>query len=279
MNTGDVLQHAAHHSERAAHGRWFTVLARLGFVARGVIYVLIGVFALDVAFGRSGANASQAGALQAVAHQPFGEWLLIVVTVGLAAYALWRLMQALLGHGPEGGGDDSAGYRIQALVSAVIYASFTVLAIRILTSPQHKAGQQGKTHKTASDVLSLPGGQWLLGIAGAVLIAVGLYQAYKGISRKFMEDTKTAEMSQTVRIWYERIGVTGYCGRAAVFLLTGTLVIIGAVRDTAKQAKGLDGALQTLADKPYGAAALCAVAAALIAFGALSIADARYRRV
>src|SRR5918911_1780046 len=115
-----------------------------------------------------------------------------------------------------------------------MYSSMRQAARSVLSSPAHKAGHQNqKTHQTASDVLSFPGGQWVLGMAGAVLVAVGLYQAYKGISRKFMEDTKTAEMSQTVRTWYERIGVTGYCGRAAVFILTGTLVIIGAVHDTA----------------------------------------------
>jgi uncharacterized protein DUF1206 len=279
MTTGDVLQHAAGHTERAAHGRWFTILARLGFVARAVIYILIGVFALDVAFGRSKANASQAGALQAVAHQPFGEWLLIAITVGLGAYALWRLMQALLGHGPEGGGENSAGYRLQALVSAIIYASFTLLAIRILTSPNHQAGQKPKAHTAASDVLSLPGGQLMLGIAGAVLIGVGLFQLYKGVSEKFVEEAKTGEMSPTVRTWYTRIGVVGYCGRAAVFLLIGALVLFAAVHDTAKQAKGLDGSLQTLANKPYGAAVLSAIAVALMAFGLLSLLDARYRRV
>ncbi|HEY0389341.1 MAG TPA: DUF1206 domain-containing protein [Gaiellales bacterium] len=248
-------------------------------MARGVIYVLIGVFALDVAFGRSKANASQAGALQAVAHEPFGQWLLTAIAIGLAAYALWKLMQALVGHGTEDAGDDSAGYRLQALVSAVIYGSFTMLAIRILTSPNHQAGQHPKAHSAASDVLSLPGGRWMLALAGAVLVGVGLFQAYKGISRTFTEEAKTSEMTPAVRRWYTRIGVVGYCGRAAVFLLVGTLVMFAAVHDTAKQAKGLDASLQTLADKPYGAAALCAIAAALIAFGALSVADARYHRV
>lgn len=279
MTTGDVIQQAAGHTERAAHGRWFRILARLGFVARGIIYALIGVFALDLAFGHKQANASQSGALQYVAHQPFGQWLLIVIAVGLAAYASWRLMQALLGHGPEGGGENSAGYRLQALVSAVIYASFTLLAIRILTSPNHQAGQKPKTHTAASDVLSLPGGQLMLGIAGIVLIAVGLFQAYKGISRSFVDEAKTNEMGPAMRTWYTRIGVVGYCGRAAVFLLVGTLVLFAAVHDTAKQAKGLDGSLQTLASKPYGEAVLVAIAAALVAFGLLSLLDARYRRV
>ena len=279
MTTNDLISQAAHQTSRAAHGRWFSFVARLGFVARGLIYGLIGVLALDLAFGRGGASASQAGALQTVAHQPLGEWLLIATAIGLGGYAAWRFMQAALGHGPEGGGEDSAGARIIALVSGLIYLSFLVLAIRILTSPNNHAGQKPKAHTTAHDVLSLPGGQIMLGIAGAVLVAAGLYQAYKGLSRSFVDDAKTGEMSPTTVRWYTRIGVVGDCGRAAVFVLAGVLVLIAAVNHKAHQAKGLDGSLRTLADQPYGAAMLCAVAAALIAFGAYSLADARYRRI
>jgi hypothetical protein len=279
MSTDNVLSQAAHQTNRAAHGRWFSLVARLGFVARGLIYGLIGVLALDLAFGRGGASASQAGALQTVAHQPLGEWLLIATAIGLGGYAAWRLMQAALGHGPEGGGEDSAGGRIIALVSGLIYLSFLALAIRVLTSPNHQAGQKPKAHTTAHDVLSLPGGQVMLGIAGAVLVAAGLYQAYKGLSRSFVKDAKTGEMSATTKRWYTRIGVIGYCGRAAVFVLAGALVLVAAAHQKAHQAKGLDGSLRTLADQPYGAAMLCAVAVALIAFGVYSLADARYRRI
>jgi hypothetical protein len=279
MTTGDVLSQAAQHSSRAAHGRWFTILARLGFVARGIIYGLIGLLAIDLAFGRGGASASQAGALQTVAHQPFGQWLLVAIAIGLAGYSAWRLMQAALGHGPEGGGEDSAGYRVMALASGLIYLSFMLLAIRVLTSPNHQAGQKPKAHSTAHDVLSLPGGQVVLAIAGAVLIAAGLYQAYKGISRSFVKDAKTGEMSPLTRRWYTRVGVVGHCGRAIVFALAGGLVLNAALNQKAHEAKGLDGSLRTLADQPYGQVMLCAVAAALIAFGLYSLADARYRRV
>lgn len=279
MTTNQALSQAATQTSRATHSRWFSLVARLGFVARGLIYGLIGVLALDLAFGRGGASASQAGALQTVAHQPLGEWLLIATAIGLGGYAAWRFMQAALGHGPEGGGEDSAGYRIMALVSGLIYLSFLALAIRVLTSPSHQAGQKPKAHTTAHDVLTLPGGQIVLGIAGAVLVAAGLYQAYKGLSRSFVDDAKTSEMSARTQRWYTRVGVVGYCGRAVVFVLAGVLVLTAAVHHKAHQAKGLDGSLRTLADQPYGAAMLCAVAAALIAFGAYSLADARYRRI
>jgi hypothetical protein len=279
MSTGTATGTVADQGRRAAHGRWFEWIARFGFAARGVLFILIGVLAIELALGQGGRNASQAGALQTIAHQPFGEVLLIAITIGLAGYALWRLMQAALGHGPEGGGDDSAGYRIMALVSGLIYLSFMVLSIRILMSPHHNAGQKPKAPHAAADVLSLPGGQLVLGIVAFVLIATGIYQAYRGVSRSFVDDAKVSEMSPAVRTWYTRIGVVGWLGRAAVFGLAGALVADAAIVDSAKKAKGLDGALQKLSNQPYGVALLLVVAAGLIAFGVYSLADARYRRV
>jgi hypothetical protein len=274
--TGEALtsrarQAAAH----PTHGTAFKALARFGFVARGILYGLIGVLALDVAFGQGGANASQAGAMQTVAHQPFGEWLLIGVTIGLAGYAAWRLVEAATGRGI----DDSAGDRVVALVSGIVYLSFTVLAIRVLTSPSHNAGQKPKAGSAASDALSLPGGQIVLGIAGAVLVGVGLFQLYKGLSQKFVEDANTGQMSETTRHAYTLLGVTGYIARAAVFGLVGGLMLKAAYDNAGHEAKGLDGALQRLVHASYGPYLLAAIAAGLIAFGLYSLADARFRRI
>jgi len=111
------------------------------------------------------------------------------------------------------------------------------------------------------------------------LIAVGMYQAYRAVSRSFVDDAKVAEMTPAVRTWYTRVGVAGYLGRAAVFGLTGALVADAAIANRAHRAKGLDGALQKLSNQSYGVALLLIVTAGLIAFGIYSLADARYRRV
>ena len=274
--TGEALTSRARDAAtHPAHGKAFKALARFGFVARGILYGLIGVLALDVAFGQGAANASQAGAMQTVAHQPFGEWLLIGITVGLAGYALWRLVEAATGRGI----DDSAGDRIVALCSGIVYLSFTVLAIRVLTSPKHQAGTKPKAGSAASDALSLPGGQIVLGIAGTVLIGIALFQLYKGLSQKFAEDANTGQMSESTRRAYTALGVTGHVGRAAVFGLVGGLALKAAINNAGHEAKGLDGALQKLVQASYGPYLLAAVAAGLIAFGLYSLADARFRRI
>jgi len=275
-STGEALTSGARRAtSEATHGTAFKVLARFGFVARGILYGLIGVLALDLAFGQGGANASQAGAMQKVAHQPFGEWLLIGVTIGLAGYAAWRLVEAATGRGI----DDSTGDRIVALCSGIVYLSFTVLAIRVLTSPSHNAGSKPKAGSTASDALSLPGGQILLGIAGAIFIGIALFQLYKGLSQKFVEDADTASMSETTRKLYTTLGTVGHVARAAVFALVGGLVLKAAIDNAGHEAKGLDGALQKLVSASYGPFLLAAVAAGLIAFGLYSLADARFRRI
>jgi hypothetical protein len=275
-STGEALTHRAREAaEHPTHGTAFKALARFGFVARGVLYGLIGVLALDLAFGQGGESASQAGAMQTVAHQPFGEWLLIGITVGLAGYALWRLVEAATGRGI----DDSGGDRLVALVSGLVYLSFTVLAIRVLTSPSHNAGQKPKAGSAASDALSLPGGRIVVAAAGVVLIGIALFQLYKGLSQKFVEDANTSEMSETTRRAYRAVGLTGYCARAAVFALVGALVLKAAADNAAHEAKGLDGALQKLSTASYGPLLLGVIAAGLIAFGIYSLADARFRRI
>src|SRR5437899_6791893 len=114
-------------AEKVGQNKGFEVLARSGFVARGVIYGVIGILAVKLAVGAGGKTTNQNGALQTIAHQPFGKVLLILVAVGLAGYALWRLLRALLGHGPEG--SDSGFDRLAAFASGVAYALVCLMAV------------------------------------------------------------------------------------------------------------------------------------------------------
>jgi hypothetical protein len=143
----------------------FESLARAGFVARGLIYGLIGILAIKLAVGHGGTKADQQGALKTIAQQPLGKVLLILVAIGLAGYALWRLFRALLGHGPED--SDGTFDRVAAFASGIVYAALCALAITILLG----SGSQNE-HKTAAGVLGWPAGTWLVGIAGAVLVGV-----------------------------------------------------------------------------------------------------------
>ena len=202
--------------------------------------------------------------------------LLTLVAIGLAGYALWRLLHTLLGHGPEG--SDSGFDRLAAFGSGVAYAGVCVIAVEILLG-SGGGNSSGNANKTTAGVFGWPAGTWIVGIAGAVFVGVALYQGYRGISRDFLDDSKTEEMSASTRRWIEWIGTFGHLARMVVFGLVGIFLIKAAIDFNPNKAVGLDGALAKLAHHSYGPALLGIVATGLLAFAVYSLSDARYRRI
>jgi hypothetical protein len=270
----DVGDKAKGQGKQLAHAKTLGWLARVGLVARGVVYGVIGVLALKLALGDGGTATNQQGALQTIARQSFGKTLLILVAIGLAGYALWRLTRAAVGHGAEQ--RDSGSDRVAALASGIAYGLLCVTAVKILTD---SSTGSGTPKEPTAGVLGWSGGTVLVAIAGAVLIGVAAYQAYKGLAKKFLEDANTGEMSPGIRRGYTALGVFGHVARAVIFALIGYGLIKAAIDYDAQEAIGLDGALRELANASYGPALLGLVAAGLIGFALYSIADARYRKV
>jgi hypothetical protein len=200
--------------------------------------------------------------------------LLILVAVGLAGYATWRLLRAALGHG--GRESDSALDRLAAAASGLVYAALCVTAVKIAVG-QSAGGGSSAPKKATAGVLGWSGGTVIVGIAGGVLVGVGLLQAYKGLARKFVEEADTAEMTAAVRRAYTALGVLGHLARAVVFALVGYGLVTAAVDFNPHKAIGLDGALGELAHDSYGPLLLGVVAAGLVGFALYSIADARFR--
>ena len=275
IRSEDLRDKARREGEDVAESKPLGWLARAGLVARGLVYLIIGVLALKLALGDGGDKAAnQQGALKTIADRPFGKTLLVLVAIGLAGYALWRLIRAAVGRGAEQ--RDSGSDRVAALASGIAYGILCVTAVKILTDSSTGSG----TPKEATGgVLGWSGGPVLVAIAGAVLIGVAAYQAHKGLAKKFLDDAKTSEMSPEVRKGYTALGVFGHVARAVVFALVGYGLIKAAIDYDPSKAIGLDGALRKLADASYGPALLGLVAAGLVGFAAYSMADARYRKV
>jgi hypothetical protein len=269
-----TIGEARKQGDRVARTPQFEWLARAGLVARGVVYAVIGILALKLAVGDGGKATNQQGALRTIADRPFGKTLLVLVAIGLAGYALWRLVRAALGHGPEQ--RDSGSDRIAALASGIAYTILCVTAVKILTGASTGSGTP---KKATGGVLDWTGGTLLVAIAGVALIGVAGYQAHKGIDKRFLEDSKTEQMSHTVRRAFTALGVFGHIARAVVFTLIGYGLIRAAMDYDPDKAVGLDGALLKLANASYGPWVLGFVAAGLVGFAAYSVADARYRRV
>ena len=248
---------------------WMEILGRAGLVAKGVSYALVGVLAIGVAIGVGGAATSRNGALHDLAGNTFGVIVLVLLTAGFVAYAVWRLLQAWQ--------DDKWGKRLGHVGRALVYLSLAFSSARILAGAGGGQSQNQKAHKTTAVVLSWPGGQWLVGAGALVLIAVGLWNLYRGLSKTF--EDKWVDAHGASRTWGERAGVVGHSARFVVFALMGAFAIKAAVDYNPQDAVGLDGALQKLAHHSYGSVLLGVVAAGLVAYAIFCFFDARYRDV
>lgn len=271
----DSLAAARQAGEGVVRSSAFEVLGRAGFVARGLVYGIIGVLALQLALGAGGKITNQQGAFQTIARQPFGKLLLILLAIGLAGYSFWRLTRAIIGHGRED--SDSALDRVSGAASGVAYAVLCVGAIEILVGSSG-GGSSNAKHTTAG-VLGWPGGAWLVGIAGLLMIGVALYQGYQGVSRDFLEDSRTEEMGAATKRWITGIGMVGHLARMVVFGLIGIFLVKAAIDFNSSAAVGLDGVLAKLLHHPYGSYLLGIVSAGLVTFAVYSFSDARYRRI
>ncbi|MHB8660208.1 MAG: DUF1206 domain-containing protein [Solirubrobacteraceae bacterium] len=254
----------------------FELLARLGLIARGVVYGIVGVLALKLALGSGGKATSQQGALQTVADGPFGKMLLLLLTAGLAGYAIWRLVRAGIGHGSQE--QDSVADRVAGLASGVAYAGLCVTSVKILAGTGN-GGASSSPKKAAGGVLAWPAGTVIVAVAGCILIGVGVYQGYKGLARKFLESSNTGQMGRGVNCGFTAIGVFGHLARMVVFGLIGFGLLKASIGYNPHSAIGLDGALNKLAHNSYGPILLGLVAAGLMGFALYSIVDARYRKI
>jgi amino acid transporter len=265
-------------SARARHAsdtRPAHLLARSGLAARGIIWILIGWVAVSVALGHSSHQADQQGALQMLAGEPYGLVLLWLLGIGFAGYALWRLSEAAFGVTGEGTG---AGTRLKALGSAVVYGFFAYLTFEIIAG-HHSNQTRREQDLTAKLMHDGVGGRWLVGVAGVIIVVAGIVLITGGIRRKFLKYLQTAQMSSRTRRVVERLGVVGTVARGVVIGLTGVGVIDAAVTFKPSKAGGLDKALLTLRNQPFGEFLLIIAALGLITFGIYCLCEARWRKV
>ena len=283
MNVTDAAEQTADAAQRTPESftetPLFEGLARAGYVARGVIYALIGLLAIRLARRRRRRRAPTSRAPCTRSRTSgSGTRCSSLTAIGLGGYALWRLAQALIGHTPEYG-EHSALDRIGAAGSFVAYAAFFVLAIGVLRGTAGNSSAQPR--KTAAGVLGWPArSRARRRRRPASSSASPPIQAYLGLSKKFLDYSKTGQMSHGRASRLHGASASSASSRApSRSRLIGVFVLKAARDYTPKDAVGIDGALARLAQHAYGTAALIVVACGLIAFGAYSIADARYRKI
>jgi Domain of Unknown Function (DUF1206) len=256
-------------------GGAIALLGRAGFLARGIMYIVIGWIALQIAFGHSRQQADRTGALHELSSTPFGQVALWVLVIGFFGMALWRLAEAAWPATAEG---RKATKRVASVVKAVIYAvlGYGVLKYAIgLGAPQSSNKQSVDLTAT---LLREPGGQALAVVAGLALIGGGLYLGYQAWREKFRKDLQLGELTTRTRKIIEWLGRAGGIARGIVFITAGVFLVVAGVRSQPGQAKGVDSALRELAATPAGPWLLALVAIGLIMFGLFSCCEARFRR-
>jgi hypothetical protein len=262
-------------AQQAANSDAFNKAARVGFLAKGLVYALIGALAIQVAFGES-EQTDQQGALQSVADKPGGSVVLWLMVLGFVGYAVWRFSEAAWGRHEETDEKKRTVKRLGSAANGLIYLGFGVLAFRTVT-----AGSSGGS--TSADVtatvLKWPGGQTMVFVAGLVVIAIAIGLTVRGLKTDFEKHLDTGRMSQTTFKAVRRLGQVGYVARGVVFGLVGIFVCKAAMDYQPDKASGFDVALKSIAGAPFGQFLLVLAGLGLICFGAYCVAEARYRRL
>jgi hypothetical protein len=266
MDHHDVKQAASRASGHPA----LEAAARVGYATSGVLHLLIGWITLQIAFGGGGKNADQSGALAALAGNGAGKAALWVGVVGFLGLAIWQVADALVGH--PGEDKDAWGGRAKAGGKTVVYLALAWSAFEFARGKSSNSRSQSVDF--TAKLLEKPGGRALVVIIGIAIIGVGVYHVHKGAKKTFLED-----LQDDPGTWATRAGQIGYIAKGVALVIVGFLFAAAGVHKQAKEATGLDGALKSLRDEPFGPGLLVVMAVGFAAFGLYSFARARYAKV
>jgi hypothetical protein len=260
--------------DKATDSNAFEYAARAGFAASGVLHLLVGYIILQIALG-SGGSADQSGALATLAGQTGGKVVLWIATIGLIALGLWRLAEAFIGSKPgerSGGEDNPAWKRAKSVGLAIANFAIAFSAMQFATGTGQSSGQQNSG--ISAQLMQHGWGKLLLILVGLGVIAVGGYHVYKGATKKFLKDLRVSGGTGI-----NAVGISGYVAKGLVLAGAGILVIVATLQADPAKASGLDAAVKTLGQAPFGKFLLIVAAIGIAAFGAYSFVRSRYGRL
>jgi hypothetical protein len=251
-------------------------MARFGYVAKGVVYATIGLLALLEALGMGGKTASPDGAMQSIGSRPFGGFLLVLLSAGLAGYALWKVVQGVMD-------PDDRGSDVHGVVRRVAYVgSGAIHGLLAYTAAQSVFGAEDSSEDAmAASAMAYqpPVGRILVAVVGVVVIGVGLYQLYAAYKAKFRGELALGRRGGAKEMWTTLLGRIGTTARALAIGAAGAFLILAAYQSDPQETRGLGGALETIQQQPLGSYMLGVIAAGLVLYGLFMFVVARYRRI
>lgn len=272
----EVAKSAKRAASDAAGNEWVARFLRFGHVARGVIYVVVGMLALRLSVGIRDVAMSQNGAIAVIGRQPFGHVLLVALAVGFASFALWDLIRAIADPNYEGRSGTGKVKRVGFAATALGYVGLAVITIQFIVGPRPSTAT---SYGTVAWALSKPFGPWLVGIIGLAWAAISLVQMVRAWLGYFERNLELAKRSPAERSWARGLGRVGITTRSIVFAIVGIFLVASAFHANPHHSTGLDGALLGLARQPSGRTLLAAAGIGLVAFGVYSVMCARWMRI
>jgi hypothetical protein len=279
-----VIEHQARQaSERVVRDTspWIEGLGRFGHVAIGLVYVTIGGLAAQAALSQGGQTTDSHGALAWIVQAPFGRGILVALALGFAGYAAWRVVQAV--RDTERKGTTLLGL-LHRVVYAFIGATYGALALSAINLARgHAEGGAGGGDAVAQDwtawLLAQPLGQVLVASIGLGILGLSLVQFYMAYTERCCDELRTFEMSPVQAGLVRAAGRIGFTARGIALAIIGVLLLVAALHQRSDEARGLGGALATLAQQPFGPWLLGVVATGLVLYGLFMMVQARYRRL
>jgi len=260
---------------------WLVLLGRFGYAMKGAVYILIGILAAHSAISWGAENEGPTGAMGQVTALPFGRYLLVAVAVGLASHALWRLIQAFMDTENKGSAAKGLAARGSYAMIALIYLGLAYYAVKIALGAGGGEGGGGErsTQSWTASLLGQPFGQWLVALAGVIVIGVGLFQFYQLYSAKFLDKFLLGEMSEADEKWVRRLGRLGLAARGVTFSIMGVFLLFAAYHADPAESHDLGGTLNVVEGQYFGAWLLGLLAVGLIAYGLFMFVLAKHRRM
>lgn len=256
---------------------WIEWLARVGYVAKALLYATIGALAAMAAFRAGGGTEDTRGAMGTWLQAPLGRVLLAAMAIGLLGYAVWRVVEAVLD--PERRGTDAKALAVRAglFLRGAGHGVLAFSAARMALNGSSSSGDDQRSEQATETAFTLPAGEWLVWAVAIGIAAYGGYQIYRAVVAKIGRHLDRGEMSREAGRWVVVVSRVGLAARGIVFMAIAWLLASAARQHDPSKAGGIEDALGTLQD--FGRLPFALIALGLVAYGGHQLLNARYRRI